>query len=108
MKACEQWPKGKVAATFSEPVKSDVPILMITGELDPVAPPWLAAGALRFLPNGRHISIPNTGHHFRFECIDNLFVEFLSKGSAKGLDDSCVKMIERPPFITKLPPQLAK
>jgi pimeloyl-ACP methyl ester carboxylesterase len=108
MKACELWPKGKVAATFSEPVKSDVPILMITGELDPVAPPWLAAGALRFLPNGRHVSIPNTGHHFRFECVDNLFLEFLSKGSAKGLDDSCVKAIERPPFITKLPPQLAK
>ncbi|HXF40369.1 MAG TPA: alpha/beta hydrolase, partial [Blastocatellia bacterium] len=31
IKACEQWPKGKVARSFSEPVKSDVPILMITG-----------------------------------------------------------------------------
>jgi pimeloyl-ACP methyl ester carboxylesterase len=108
MKACELWPKGKVAMSFSDPVKSDLPILMITGDLDPVAPPWLAAGALRFLPNGRQISIPNTGHHFRYECIDNLFVEFLSKGSAKGLDDSCAKSIERLPFVTKLPPQLAK
>jgi pimeloyl-ACP methyl ester carboxylesterase len=76
---------------------------MITSDLDPVAPPWLAAGAARFLPNSRHISIPNTRHHFRFECTDNLFVKFLSKGSAKGLDDSCVKEIEKPPFITKLP-----
>ncbi|HKA23211.1 MAG TPA: alpha/beta hydrolase [Blastocatellia bacterium] len=107
-KACEQWPRAKVAASFAEPVKSDIPILMITGDLDPVAPPWLAAGAARFLPNSRHISIPNTGHHFRFECTDNLIAEFLSKGSAKGLDDSCVREIERPPFITKLPPPFAK
>ena len=107
-KACEQWPQAKVAASFTEPVKSDIPILMITGDLDPVAPPWLAAGAARFLPNSRHVSIPNTGHYFRFECTDNLVVEFLSKGSAKGLDDSCVREIERPPFITKLPPPFAK
>jgi pimeloyl-ACP methyl ester carboxylesterase len=106
--ACEQWPRAKVPASFTEPVKSDIPILMITGDLDPVAPPWLAAGAARLLPNGRHISIPNTGHHFRFECTDNLFVEFLSKASAKALDDSCVKEIERPPFVTKLPPPFAK
>lgn len=49
----------------------------------------------------------NTGHYFRFECVDDLFSVFLSRGSAKGLGDSCVKQIERPPFITKLPPQLA-
>lgn len=108
MKACEQWPKGKVAPAFSDPVKSSVPVLMITGDLDPVAPPQAAAGALRFLPNGRQITIPNTGHFFRFECVDNLYAEFLKKGSARGLDDSCVKDIERPPFVTKLPPQLVK
>jgi len=108
IKNCEQWPKAKIGAEFVEPVKSDVPILMITGDLDPVAPPWLAAAAARLLPNSKHVSIPNTGHYFRFECVDNLSAEFLSKGSAKGLDDSCVRAIELPPFITKLPPQLAK
>lgn len=108
IKACEQWPKGKVAAGFNDPVKSDTPVLMITGDLDPVAPPWLAAGAARLLPNSRQISISNTGHYFRFECIDVLAAEFMTKGSAKGLEDSCVKAIERPPFLTKLPPQLAK
>ena len=108
IKACEQWPKGKVAAGFNDPVKSDIPVLMITGDLDPVAPPWLAAGAARFLPNSRQISISNTGHYFRFECIDDLVTEFMAKGSAKGLDDSCVKEIERSAFLTKLPPQLAK
>jgi pimeloyl-ACP methyl ester carboxylesterase len=108
MRACEQWPKGKVAASFNQPVKSNIPILMISGDLDPVAPPWAAAGAARFLPNSRQITIPNTGHYFRFECVDDLSAEFMAKGSAKGLDDSCLKEIERPPFVTKLPSQLAK
>ena len=108
MKSCELWPKAKVPSSFTQPVKSDAPVLMVTGDLDPVAPPWLAAAAARLLPNSRHISIHNTGHHFRFECVDDLLVEFLAKGSAKGLDDSCVKSIERPPFMTKLPPQLAR
>jgi pimeloyl-ACP methyl ester carboxylesterase len=97
-----------VAPAFNEPVKSNVPVLMISGDLDPVAPPQAAAGALRFLPNGRQITISNTGHFFRFECVDNLYAEFVKKGSAKGLDDSCVRDIERPPFVTKLPPQLSK
>jgi len=108
LKACEQWPKGKVASSFSEPVKSDIPILMISGDLDPVAPPWAAAEAMRFLPNSRQITIANTGHYFRFPCVDDLSSDFLSKGSAKSLDDSCVKEIERPPFMTKLPTQLVK
>jgi pimeloyl-ACP methyl ester carboxylesterase len=108
MRACEQWPKGKVAPSFNQPVKSNIPVLMICGDLDPVAPPWAAAGAARFLPNSRQITIPNTGHYFRFQCVDDLSAEFIEKGSAKSLDDSCVKEIERPPFVTKLPPQLAK
>ena len=107
-KVCEQWPKGNVAQSFNEPVRSNLPVLMISGDLDPVAPPTAAAGALRFLPNGRQITIPNTGHYFRFECVDNLSEQFLKNGSAKGLNDSCVKDIDRPPFVTKLPPQLAK
>lgn len=108
LKACEQWPKGKVAPGFNEPVKSNVPVLMISGDLDPVAPPQAAGGALRFLPNGRQITILNTGHFFRFEGVDNLYAEFVKKGSAKGLDDSCARDIELPPFVIRLPPQLSK
>jgi pimeloyl-ACP methyl ester carboxylesterase len=108
MRACEQWPRGKVAANFSQPVKSNAPVLMITGDLDPVAPPWLATGAARLMPNSRQITITNTGHYFRFDCVDDLFAEFVSRASAKSLDDSCVKEIERPPFVVKLPPSLAK
>jgi hypothetical protein len=32
------------------------------------------------------------------DCIDNLIVEFVEKGSTKGLDTACVKNIHRKDF----------
>src|SRR5262249_54027820 len=40
--SCKQWPRGSVPANYSNPVKSDVPVLMVSGDVDPVTPPWLA------------------------------------------------------------------
>jgi pimeloyl-ACP methyl ester carboxylesterase len=100
-KICEFWPRANVPAAFARPVVSDAPVLLISGEADPVAPPWLAAAAAARLPNGRHITVPHTGHSFSFPCVDNLVAEFVSKGSAKELDVSCVAQIRRPPFITE-------
>jgi pimeloyl-ACP methyl ester carboxylesterase len=36
---CEVWPRGTVAAGFTEPVRSDKPVLLISGGMDPVTPP---------------------------------------------------------------------
>src|SRR5262249_44414150 len=85
-KACEFWPRANVPASMATPVKSDKPVLLISGEADPVAPPWLAAEAARHLPNSRHITIPHTGHSFSFPCVDKLIAEFVTKGSAQELD----------------------
>ena len=37
--ACEFWPEGKVEPAFYEPVTSNMPTLVLSGELDPVTPP---------------------------------------------------------------------
>ena len=39
MRACEFWPKGRVPASYYEPVTSAVPALVLSGDLDPVTPP---------------------------------------------------------------------
>jgi pimeloyl-ACP methyl ester carboxylesterase len=51
-----------VPVSFAAPVKSAAPVLLISGEADPVVPPCLAAAAATQLPNGRHLTIPHTGH----------------------------------------------
>ena len=45
--------------------------------------------------------IPQTSHYFSFPCVDNLIAEFVTRGSAKELDASCIAQIRRPPFVTE-------
>jgi pimeloyl-ACP methyl ester carboxylesterase len=98
---CALWPRGAAPKDFATPVKSDVPVLLVSGEADPVTPPWLAEQAAKHFPNGRHVSVPHTGHFFDFDCVDALVATFVAKGSAKDLDVSCLARIGRPAFVTE-------
>jgi pimeloyl-ACP methyl ester carboxylesterase len=102
-KSCADWPRGEVPATFGEQIKSDIPVLMLSGELDPVTPPELATPLLRGLPNGRQIVLRNATHD-TYDCAERLAREFIERGTAQGLDVSCAEQIKRLPFITMLPP----
>jgi pimeloyl-ACP methyl ester carboxylesterase len=97
MKACAEWPQAKVAASFLDPVKSDVPVLLVSGELDPVTPPWLAQNVAKTLSHSRHVVVPKATHN-SYECIENLVADFIDKGTTEGLDVSCADKIRRPPF----------
>jgi pimeloyl-ACP methyl ester carboxylesterase len=98
--ACADWPKAVTPAAFNLPVKADVPVLMISGEADPATPPWLAAEALKLLPNGRQLVIPNGTHLTQDDCIYRLIGQFIDEGSAKKLDPACLNSIKWMPFIT--------
>jgi pimeloyl-ACP methyl ester carboxylesterase len=98
IKACAEWPRAKVPASFLDPVKSDKPVLLVSGALDPVTPPWLAQIVAQSLPNSRLVVAPNATHA-SYECIEGLIAEFIDKGTTAGLDASCVEKIQRPPFL---------
>jgi pimeloyl-ACP methyl ester carboxylesterase len=98
MRACTEWPKAKVDPSFLDPVKSDKPALVIAGQLDPVTPPWLAEQVARTLSHSRLVVARNATHN-SYECLENLVVDFIDKGTTEGLDVSCVSQIKRPPFL---------
>lgn len=102
LRACEEWPKGKLPARFLEPVASDVPVLLLSGEVDPVTPPPAAAALLSRLPNGRHVIARNATHN-SYECLEGLVADFIERGTARGLDASCADRIQRLPFVTSPP-----
>src|SRR5579864_96405 len=102
-KACEQWPRGDVAASFIDPVRSQAPVLMISGEADGSTLPWYGEAALKYLPNGRQLKIRYYGHQINGQCVWNIMNAFLDKGTTEGLDTSCTAAIRRPPFATQLP-----
>src|SRR4030095_15255161 len=56
------WPRGEVPTDFLEPVRSDAPVLIFSGNIDPVTPPKYGEEVARYLPNSRHVVIPEAGH----------------------------------------------
>jgi sodium transport system ATP-binding protein len=55
-------PKGAGAAEAATPVQSDVPVLILSGGLDPVTPPANGAEVAKTLANSRHIVARGYGH----------------------------------------------
>jgi len=100
--ACALWPRATIPGDYSEPVRASAPVLILTGQWDPVTPPSNGDAAARNLPNSLHIVVPHGAHGFGglegIDCIGRLNTEFVDKGTVKGLDTSCVKNIRRKGF----------
>jgi pimeloyl-ACP methyl ester carboxylesterase len=100
LKACEMWPKGAIDPSYYEPVASDVPALILSGDADPVTPPGWGDEVARHLKNARHITVPATGHGvLGTACGQKLIKEFIDQGSAAALDAGCINSVRRPPFF---------
>jgi pimeloyl-ACP methyl ester carboxylesterase len=98
--ACAMWPKGKVKPEYYGPVVSDVPVLVVSGEVDPVTPPVWGASVVKHLTRGTHIVVPSTGHGVvSTPCGNHLVTDFIEHASAEGLDTECVPSVRRPPFF---------
>jgi len=103
-RACSLWPRGKIPEGYREPVSSNLPVLIFSGNLDPVTPPQRGEEVARYLPNSRHVIIQEAGHGVDglkdAGCVDRIIIDFMDKGSAKDLDTSCVEHMSPPLFTT--------
>jgi pimeloyl-ACP methyl ester carboxylesterase len=99
-KACEVWPRGEIEAGYHEPVASDLPVLILSGEFDPVTPPSWGNEAAATLPSSKHIVVPGIGHGATgIGCVPKLIAQFIKEGSTGEIDGSCVDKHKRPPFF---------
>jgi pimeloyl-ACP methyl ester carboxylesterase len=103
--ACALWPRGEVEHDYADPVRSDVPVLIVTGEWDPVTPPSNGDAVAKTLTHSLHIVVPHGAHGLggleNIDCILRLTAEFVEHGTTKGLDTTCVKTIRRKGFVLK-------
>jgi pimeloyl-ACP methyl ester carboxylesterase len=99
--ACQGWAPGRASRVTIPAV--DVPVLILTGDRDPVTPPRWAELLRSHLRQARTMILANNGHVEPSDCALALEVAFFDAGSFAHLDDSCAKAIPRPPFATKLP-----
>ena len=98
--ACAIWPRRAMDAAYYNPVVSDVPTLVLSGEIDPVTPPGWGEAVVKHLSRGQHIALPATGHGVvGTPCGNDLVTAFIERGSIEELDTDCVAFVRRPPFF---------
>jgi pimeloyl-ACP methyl ester carboxylesterase len=98
---CDVWPHGTRPADFHAPLKSDKPILILSGEFDPVTPPRYGQEILAGLSNGRQLILKGQGHSLLGRgCMPQLLGKFIDKPDPKQLDAGCLdKLGPTPAFI---------
>jgi pimeloyl-ACP methyl ester carboxylesterase len=100
IKACEFWPRGQIGPSYYAPVVSSIPTLVLSGGVDPVTPPSWGQSVADHLNHSLHVVVPESGHGvIGTACGWQLIQTFIDHGSVDGLDTSCAKQTQRPPFF---------
>lgn len=97
---CAHWPRGPVDADFAAELRSEIPVLILSGGNDPVTPQRYGEDVLRGLPRARHVVLAGQGHgQIATGCVPRLAAEFIAAGSAEALDLACVETVSAAPFM---------
>lgn len=97
---CSIWPQGVLDPEFKEPVASDVPVLLLSGEADPITPPGFAELAAVDLDEALLITGKNQGHgQLAQGCMPKIIGAFVAAGSTRDLDTSCAERLYAMPFF---------
>jgi pimeloyl-ACP methyl ester carboxylesterase len=97
---CAIWPHAPLPPGSGDLVHSDIPTLLLSGERDPVTPPADAALVAKGFTHGLWVQIPHGTHNGSGNCEDRVVASFVKRGSAEGLDVSCMKTAQAVPFLT--------
>jgi pimeloyl-ACP methyl ester carboxylesterase len=100
--ACQKWPRTTAPAKAFAPFKSDLPTLLLSGELDPVTPPVYGEEVAKGLANARHLVLRGQGHGTMVVgCTPKLISQFIEGLQPRALDAKCLDSLSYvPPFTS--------
>jgi hypothetical protein len=77
---CENWPVEEADPSFKDPLLSDIPTLILEGELDPVTPPEYGRLVAGHLSNAYFFEFPGFGHagESTSECALSITAAFIN------------------------------
>lgn len=92
LKSCQQWPVPPIADRGNQLVKSDIPTLLLSGELDQIAPPMFADRVAAGLTNSYRFTFPGMGHAVigSGDCPASVMAAFL-RNPNQAPDASCIQ-----------------
>jgi pimeloyl-ACP methyl ester carboxylesterase len=107
--ACAAWPQRAVRDGFLQPLRSAIPTLVFSGELDPVTPPPWGELLISTLERARLVVIPGMGHSVAGmsdpTCPDRIAVAFAAEPDPSLVDRSCIRSMRSPPFVPEAEPR---
>ena len=97
---CAEWPAGVIDDDLKEPLSSAKPVLLLSGEVDPITPPEYADEVLETLSNARHLVGPGQGHgQAPVGCVRNIMRRFLDELEPADLPADCLERESFSPFF---------
>ena len=97
---CSVWPQREPPDVVHAPVSSDVPVLMLSGEADPITPPRHAERLAESLENDLHLIFNEMGHGNSSNlCAAKIIDQFVDQASFSELETDCVEAVAPPPFF---------
>jgi pimeloyl-ACP methyl ester carboxylesterase len=97
---CDRWTVDRLAADVDDPVFSDIPTLLLSGQFDPVTPPAFAEEVTATLSNATNLVDPVGSHGIAFfdPCINDVIQAFLEVPRTTPTSD-CLAQAELPPYV---------
>ncbi|MBZ0310041.1 MAG: alpha/beta hydrolase [Anaerolineae bacterium] len=96
---CKTWQPNGISPIENDPVVSDVPALILSGEYDPITPPTWGKMTGETLPNSHYYLFPGMGHGVSVaaDCPASIMMEFLDDPLHEP-DASCIERMSGPRF----------
>jgi len=97
---CSVWPEGPVDPEFKAPLATDAPVLLLSGDADPITPPGYATLAMVDLGDAKHLVGENQGHgQIAVGCTRRIVANFIDTADLGGLDTDCLERSFVMPFF---------
>jgi pimeloyl-ACP methyl ester carboxylesterase len=98
--ACEQWPRSALPKDYRKPIRSDVPTLFVTGNLDGGTPLPFTNRVAEGFSMHMGVVIHGQGHTEWNDCIAMMYQQLVRDASVAGLVSQSCPAIPLPPFKT--------
>lgn len=97
---CAVWPAGIIDDGFKTPLASGVPVLLLSGDADPVTPPQFAEMAAVDLTNAALLTGRDQGHgQAPRGCMPDIMAEFVEAADPDAPDTDCLAHAFAMPFF---------
>jgi pimeloyl-ACP methyl ester carboxylesterase len=95
---CTHWPRYSLPAGYRNPIRTAVPTLIVSGDLDPATPLSFTEHAAPGFTHRHEIILHGQGHGGWSACVQRVYTKLVESGRADGLGETCGEPLPRPAF----------